>query len=433
MTEGREDVSRRAEPGTSHSSERHSVPPDLRFVGGVMLVLALTLAVFFAVLRPPVGDLVALAGMLSVAAIIAVALGYGAFSFGLIDRSPTIRWVLMGGYAIANVMAFVSVWMTAALMFVNQHDLALATVLLLFAGGIALSLGYVLSVSITGRVSDLSRAARQIAQGDLSTRVPVTGQDELAELAGAFNTMAARLERADEEREELDALRREMVTWVGHDLRTPLTSIRVVVEALADGVVDDPEVQERYLRTARQHVQSLSQLLDDLFDVVQMDARSMKLDRRPACIADLISDTLESFSALASRAGVRLEGSTQPRIGVLPMDVPKVGRVLDNLVLNAIENTPTGGRVHVQAAAVNAGILVQVEDDGKGIGDDVLPHIFERFHQREGGGLQSFQKAGLGLVIAKGIVEAHGGEIGIDSALGEGTRVWFTLPAPGGS
>jgi signal transduction histidine kinase len=407
---------------------RQTLPPHVRFVAAVTLVLALTLVIFFGIARPPVSDLVALAGMLSVAAVVAVALGYGAFTFGLVDRSPTIRWILMGGYAIANILAFVSVWMTAALMFVNQHDLALATVLLLFAGGIALSLGYVLSASITGRISDLSRAARHIARGDLSTRVHVTGQDELAELAGAFNSMAAQLERAEEDRQELDALRREMVAWVGHDLRTPLTSIRVVVEALADGVVDDPETEERYLRTARQHIHSLSQLLDDLFDVVQMDTRSIVLDSQPACIADLISDTLESFSALASRAEVRLVGNTEPHMDALPMDVRKVGRVLDNLVLNAIENTPPGGKVRVKAAGMDSGVLVEVEDDGEGIDDEVLPHVFERFRRREGSRPRDSQKAGLGLVIAKGIVEAHGGEIGVESVVGEGTRVWFSLP-----
>lgn len=407
---------------------RQTLPPHVRFVAAVTLVLALTLVIFFGIARPPVSDLVALAGMLSVAAVVAVALGYGAFTFGLVDRSPTIRWILMGGYAIANILAFVSVWMTAALMFVNQHDLALATVLLLFAGGIALSLGYVLSASITGRISDLSRAARHIARGDLSTRVHVTGQDELAELAGAFNSMAAQLERAEEDRQELDALRREMVAWVGHDLRTPLTSIRVVVEALADGVVDDPETEERYLRTARQHIHSLSQLLDDLFDVVQMDTRSIVLDSQPACIADLISDTLESFSALASRAEVRLVGNTEPHMDALPMDVRKVGRVLDNLVLNAIEHTPPGGKVRVKAAGMDSGVLVEVEDDGEGIDDEVLPHVFERFRRREGSRPRDSQKAGLGLVIAKGIVEAHGGEIGVESVVGEGTRVWFSLP-----
>ena len=401
-------------------------------MGGIALVLATTLVLFFGIAQPPVSDLVALAGMLSVAAVIAVALGYGAFSLGLVDRSPTIRWILMGGYAVANVLAFASVWMTAALMFVNQHDLALATVLLLFAGGIALSLGYVLSASITGRISDLSRGARQIAVGDLSTRVPVTGQDELAELAGTFNTMAAQLELAEKDRQELDALRRELVAWVGHDLRTPLTSIRVVIEALADGVVEDPETHDRYLRTARQHVQSLSQLLDDLFDVVQMNTRSLKLDCRLACIGDLISDTLEGFSALARSQGVVVAGDTEPHLDAVPMDVPKIGRVLDNLVLNAINHTPEGGRVHVDACALGRAVLVEVRDDGEGIDKDVLPHVFERFYPGTGTEPGRARRAGFGLTIAKGIVEAHGGEIGIESVLGEGTRVWFTLPGAGG-
>jgi signal transduction histidine kinase len=336
--------------------------------------------------------------------------------------------MLLGGYALANVLAFLSVWTTALLMFVNQHDLALATVLLLFAGGIALSLGYLLSVSLIGRITELNEAAKRIAQGHLDVRVPVTGRDELAELAEAFNRMAAQLERAEEQQRELDALRRELVTWVGHDLRTPLTSIRVVIEALSDGVVEEPTTVERYLGKARHHIRSLSRLLDDLFDVVQIDAEGMKLQRRSSSIRDLISNTLESFSALAAQQGVKLEGSTDPNVGPVLVDVPKIERVLANLVQNALEHTPAGGLVHLGAAPVADGVRVEVRDTGEGIRAEHLPHVFERFHRGEESRRHGDSAAGLGLAIAKGIVEAHGGRIGIESTIGEGTRVWFTLP-----
>lgn len=413
----------------SRRDRAHHLPPPLPFVGGVALALVLALGVFFGVLHPPMSDLLALTGILSITAVASIALGYGAFRLGWVDRSPTLRWLLLGGYAISNLLAFLSVWATALLMFVNQHDLALATVLLLFAGGIALSLAYLLSVSLTGRITALNRAAQEIARGHLDVRVAVTGQDELAELADAFNRMATQLEEAEAQERKLETLRRELVTWVGHDLRAPLTAIRVVVDALADGVVEDRATIERYLQTAQHHVDSLSRLLDDLFDVARMDAEGLKLELRRGSIHDLISDSLESFAALAAREGVRLEGSLDAGSDPVMMDVAKIERVLANLVHNALQHTAAGDVVHVTGSATEDGVRVEVRDTGAGIQPEVLPYVFERFYRGDRTRRRHAHGGGLGLSIAQGIVEAHGGEIGIESEAGEGTRVWFTLPA----
>lgn len=407
---------------------RQRLPPPLIFVGGVALALALALAIFYSMAQPPMKDLVALACILSVTAAVSIALVHVAFRLGWVDRSPRLRWTLLGGYALSNLLAFLSVWITALLMFVNQHDLALATVLLLFAGGIAMSLGYFLSVSLSGRITKLNLAAKEIAQGHLDVRVPVTGRDEIAELADTFNKMAAQLETAEQQQRELDILRRELIAWVGHDLRMPLTSIRVIVEALADGVVEDPATIERYLQTAQRHIRSLSRLLEDLFDITQIDAGGMKLDRHANSIRDLISDTIEAFSTSARRQEVRLDGSTDPGVDPVFMDVPEIERVLANLINNALKHTPAGGVVHVSASATGEGAQVEVRDTGEGIPAEDLPYVFERFYRCEEDRCRNNGGAGLGLAIAKGIVEAHGGTIGIESTVGEGTRVWFTLP-----
>jgi signal transduction histidine kinase len=219
-----------------------------------------------------------------------------------------------------------------------------------------------------------------------------------------------------------------LVTWVGHDLRTPLTSIRVVVEALADGVVEDPATVDRYLETAQHHICSLSRLLDDLFDIAQIDSEGMKLDRSRGSVGDLISDTLESFSALAEREGVTLEGATDPGVEAVSMDVPKIERVLANLVQNAMQHTPAGGMIQVRAAAIPEGVRIEVEDTGEGIQAEQLPYVFERFYRGDQNRRRGDNGTGLGLAIAKGIVEAHEGDVGIQSRVGEGTRVWFTLP-----
>ena len=404
------------------------LPLPVRFVLGVLLILALSLLAFSLVMRPPMNEVWLMALFLSITALISGLVGYGSYRLGWMDRSPTIRWTLLGGYALASVLTFVNVWLTAKLMFVSQHDLLLATILLLFAGGMAMALGYFLSSTLTNRISTLDEAAQAIAAGDLDVRIPVTGRDEMAVLARTFNQMAAQLQQADRKQQELEALRRDLIAWAGHDLQTPLASVRAIVEALADGVVDDPESVQRYLRTAQKNIQSLSALIDDLFQMSQLDAGGLPLDCADNSLSDLISDTLESFSELANRQGVHLTGSVAAGVDPVYMDVQRIGRVLNNLISNALHHTPEGGSVEVKASPSSQGVLVEIIDGGQGIRPEDLPHVFDRFYRGEKSRNRTTGGAGLGLAIAKGVVAAHGGQIGVESAPGR-TRFFFTLPA----
>ena len=416
------------ERGVVEYPQRRVTLPAL-FVGGVATAVLVALAIFYLLMHPPMGEFGAMAAFLSITAAVSVVAGYGAYRLGWIGRSPRVSWTLLGGYALASGLTFVNVWVTARLMFASRHDLLLATVLLLFAGGIAMSLGYFVSAALMDGIVALSRGAKQIAGGRLDVRVPVAGRDEMAELARTFNEMAAQLEAAEEKQRELDRLRRDLIAWVGHDLQTPLASIRVIVEALADGVVEDPATAERYLRTARRDVESLSRLIDDLFDMAQFDAGGLQLEQRSNSISDLVSDTLETFSALAADQGVTLGGDVAPGVPPVLIDAQQIGRVLANLVSNALRHTPAGGTVEVRARPASGGVLVEVSDTGEGIGDDDLPHVFDRFYRGEKSRSRATGGSGLGLAIAKAIVEAHGGQIGVESAPGEGARFFFTLPA----
>lgn len=407
---------------------RRSSSLPLLFVGGVALTLAVVLWIFYVLMHPPMSDVGAMASFLMITAVISVAAGYGAYRLGWINRSPRVSWTLLGGYALSSVLTFLNVWVTARLMFANQHDLALATILLLFAGGIAMSLGYLMAMALTDRIMTLNVAAKEIAQGNLNVRVSVTGADEMANLARTFNEMAMQLEAAARKQKELDTLRRDLVAWAGHDLRTPLASIRVIVEALADGVVQDSATVQRYLQTAQRDIRSLSQLIDDLFEMAQLDGGGLQLERRFNSISDLISGTLESFSAQAERQGVRLEGSCAPDVDPMWIDAQKISRVLANLVGNALQHTPAGGAVSVCASSTTDGVQVEVADTGEGISPDDLPRVFEQFYRGEKSRSRATGGAGLGLAIAKGIVEAHGGRIWVESKLGRGTRFIFTLP-----
>src|SRR5512137_2523730 len=400
-----------------------------RFVASVLLPVAIGLGLFYLTMNPPMSDVSAMVELMLLTTLLSLVVAFAAYRLGWFTRLPRLQWSLLAVYALAGVLVFLNVWVIARMMFASSHDLMLATILLVFATGIAAAVGLFLSAALTDRIVTLNRAAEQIARGELNTRVDVVGRDELAQLTRSFNTMAAQLELAQAKQQELDTLRRDLVAWVSHDLRTPLTSIRAVLEALADGVVDDPATVQRYFRVAQQDIRSLSHLIDDLFDVSQMDAGGLQLDVAPNSIGDLISDTIERFSETARRQNVQLAGEVQPGTDPVKMDALRIGRVLANLTSNALRHTPVDGQVHLAARRTTSGVEVEVRDTGEGIRPEDLPHVFDRFYRGEKSRSRATGGAGLGLAIARGIVEAHKGTVGIESEAGHGARFVFVLPA----
>lgn len=400
----------------------------LRLLFGILLIIAVSLGIFTLVMSPPSNELALMALFLGITAFVSALAGYAAYRFGWINLSPTLRWTLLGGYGLASILTFFNVWFSAQLMFTSRHDLLLAIILLLFAGGIAMILGYFFSSTLTERILSLQRAAEKLARGDLQTRVPVNGRDELSALANTFNQMAEQLESADQRKRELEAMRRDLVAWASHDLQTPLASMRAILEALSDGVVDEPEMVKRYLITAQRDVMSLSALMDDLFQMSQLDAGGFPLNRAQASLSDLISDTLESFSELAYRESIRLEGKVEADVDPVLMDTQAIGRVLNNLIGNALRHTSAGGEIKVHARRTAQGVEVSVRDTGEGIPAQDVPHIFERFYRGEKSRNRGTGGAGLGLAIAQGIVRAHGGDIRVESQVGKGTQFTFSIP-----
>lgn len=403
-------------------------PRALIFTSGIAVIVLISLGIFYWLMRPPLNDLEHMAQFLSITAAISILIGYGAYRSNWLERAPSLRWVLLGTYILASLLTFLNVWLTARLMFASEHDLMLATVLLVFAGAIAVALGAFITAAITDRLARLRRTTQAIQSGDLSARAEIGGNDEIALLAGSFNQMAQQLQQADQKQKELDALRRDLVAWAGHDLRTPLSSIRLLVEALADGVVSDPQMAQSYLEQTRKNVSTLSLLVDDLFQISQLDAGGVPLNIETASLGDLISDTLESFRELAAQKGVSLSGAAGPGVDPLRIDVLWLGRALNNLVSNAIRHTPAGGSVTVTARLSASQVLIEVQDSGEGIAAADLPHIFERFYRGEKSRSRASGGAGLGLAITRGIIEAHGGFITAESQPGHGACFICRLP-----
>jgi signal transduction histidine kinase len=403
------------------------IPLALRFILGLLAVVALSLGAFYLSMHPPMGDLSLMTLFLGITAGISGVVGYMAYRLGWLEQTPSLRLSILGGYFLANLLTFFNVWITARLMFSDEHDLKLATVLLVFAAGIAMILGLFLSSGITQRIQKLEEVALRLAQGDLTSRAPLRGKDEVAALAVSFNHMVERLQEADRQQRELDRLRRDLVAWASHDLQTPLTAIRVQIEALADGMVDDPATAQRYLRTTQRQVNDLSMLIDDLFQVAQIDAGGLVIQPAACSMSDLISDTLESFTALALESGITLNGSVDPGIDPVVLDARRIGRVFTNLIGNSLRHTPVGGSVTIQARREGGVVIVTVADTGEGINTEDLPHVFERFYRGEKSRNRGKGGSGLGLAIAQGIIRAHGGEITVESRLGVGTTFYIRI------
>ncbi len=363
-----------------------------------------------------------------------VLLAYGAYRLGIIYRLRRLRYILLFTTALTILLFFANVFSTARLMFISEHDYGVTVILLIFAAGTALGFGGFIASALTERISQVADGARRLSQGDLTVRVPVKGNDELAELATTFNSMVTRLEAADVERRALEQTRRDLIAWVSHDLRTPLSALRLLMSALDDDVVEDAATRQRYARTALREIDNLSQLINDLFELAQMDAGRIELRKEATSLSDLISDTLSSLMPVAAEAGIHLTGEVKPGVGLVKLDPQKMGRVLTNLISNGLRHTPPGGAVKVEARRSGERVEVIVRDSGEGIAAPDLPHIFERFYRGEQARVSDRdgqRGAGLGLAIVRGLVEAHGGQIKVESQAGHGST--FTVVMPGGS
>ena len=386
---------------------------------------------------PPTKDIQDLIRFLLISGGISVVLGAAAFRLGLGTRIPSLWITVAVVYLVGGAVVAVNVLYTALNMFLNQHDLALLTILLVFSSVISLFFAFFLSQSIVSRLHSLLDMSRQVAQGDLAARVEVRSQDEIGMLAAELNSMVEQLEIATAEKERLEASRRELIAAVSHDLRTPLASMRAMVEALNDGVVSDSDTISRYLSNIQTETKHLSTLIDDLFELSQIDAGVLKLHLEPTSIEDLVSDTLQGMTAQAEQKKVRLHGHVEGTPVRVPLDAPRMQRVLYNLIQNAIRHTPADGTVTLTAQGKPDRIELVVADTGEGIAPTDLPHIFERFYRGEPARTRSGRAdttgAGLGLAISRGIVEAHGGTIMALSGPGEGATFHVVLPARSGA
>jgi signal transduction histidine kinase len=351
---------------------------------------------------------------------LALYVGFGTLACGvvagvLLRALPTVRLQLAALAVTSVVLPLGAVFLSGVAMFHMGDDVEILAVASAAASAATVA-GLLLARSLANRLDRVRDAAAALAAGDLGSRVADgRGPAELAELATSFDAMAASLE-------DLFDARRELVAWASHDLRTPLASMQAMVEALEDGLGD----ADRYLPALREQVRTLSDLVDDLFELSRIDAGLLVLELSDADVDDLVASCVRALGPQADARGVRLAATMHG--GATARCAPeKVERVLFNLLTNALRHTPSDGTVAVAVDTAADSVRVVVEDTGDGLPPEAARRMFERFWRgdraRTGGG------AGLGLAIARGLVEAHGGSIWAETREGGGARVSFTLPA----
>jgi signal transduction histidine kinase len=328
--------------------------------------------------------------------------GAGLLAAAALRLLPTLRLRLAGLALVAVALPLGAVSVSGIVMFSSGHDM---TLLFVAAASSSVAVGAALLIArgTASGIEQLRAASRRFASGDLHSRAPVTGPAELADLGVSFNEMASNLER-------LFDVRRQLVAWASHDLRTPLASLQAMVEAIEDGLV----APERYLPELREQVRALSMLVDDLFELARIDAGNLTLELTEVRLDPLVESSLRVVEPEARARHIRLEADVNgsPSACCAP---EKVERVLYNLLTNALRHTPSDGSVAVRVRSLEHEVQVTVEDTGSGFDPTAAT------------------KSGLGLAIARGLVELQSGRMWQENRLEGGARVSFTLPAGDGA
>ncbi len=299
----------------------------------------------------------------------------------------------------------------------------------------ALIAGLVLFASLTGRLKRLANAmdAFRRSTAHQAMKLPLTkrghGADDIDRLGLTFTEMAARIEDQMEQLQRSDAMRRELVANVSHDLRTPLATLQGYIETLL--LKDDdlgPEERRSYLEIAIKHCERLSKLVSELLELAKLDSYDIRAAREPFNLSELVQDVVQKFQLMASEKQITLSTRCEKNLPFVNADIGLIERVLENLLENAVHNTPPGGSVRLILTPQQENVAVQVSDTGHGIPTEELAHIFNRFYQLDKSRKSELGHSGLGLAITKKILELHDRSIDVASALDSGTTFSFQLP-----
>ncbi|KYZ78180.1 hypothetical protein AXX12_01150 [Anaerosporomusa subterranea] len=324
---------------------------------------------------------------------------------------------------IREAKAPTAMFLFAPIFGINRAAQAVET-LLIYAllSGMAASivLGYFMSRSLTRPIEDISRAAGSFAKGDFASRTTVTGDHEIGRLGEVFNSMADSLARIEQNR-------RDFLANITHEIRTPIAAIQAMAEALHDGVAG-PELQNRYLETIVGQTRHMDKLVQELLDLAQLEAGELKIVKVKFELFEQLSHVCERFSPMLTEKNIRLEVVESKGELLVAADPMRLEQVLNNLVANAVRHSPPDSVISIKADKGTTFATVSVVDHGEGITSEDLPHIWERFYRAEKSRSRIGGGSGIGLAVTRQLVISMGGDIRVESTVGEGATFSFTLP-----
>ncbi len=345
--------------------------------------------------------------------------------FGSLRRQALIIGALAFAPLALTLVLFVE------LMFVSDHDALLTAAMGVYGALLGLWATRLLSNRVMDDVDALRAGLEAVGAGERELDLKVGGDDELAQVAREVEAMVARLAAAEARREDADAARRSLIAAVSHDLRTPVTALRLLADAV-DDEVGDPETRREYVRRLGVHVRALGALIDDLFELTRIEAGEVTWTMQQVQIAELVEETVAAMAPAASAGGISVRAEIDPALAPATANPERIQRVLFNLIQNAIRHTPADGSVTVRAASSGSTVEIEVADTGEGFAPGDRERVFEAFVQGGDRSSRTDGSAGLGLAISRAIVEAHGGRIWVVDEPGvdgdDGARVRFSLP-----
>jgi signal transduction histidine kinase len=337
--------------------------------------------------------------------------------------------------ALSAVLATaIGVAWAASRMFISHHDLHVLWIVLAGAGAVGVLLAVLLGRRVSAATRSVGEMVRRLGDGNGKLGIgagplPAAVPGELAALVAQLQQTSARLAEAQAQAQALERSRRELVAWVSHDLRTPLAGVRAMVEALEDRVVEDPETVARYYGTMRGEIDRLAGLVNDLFELSRIQSGALALDIESVALDELVGDAVAGAAIAASAKGVDLRGEVGEPSPVVELSTPEMVRVVRNLLDNAIRHTPPGGVVVITAGLDASGEAaeVSVQDACGGIPERDIDSVFEMAYRGDAARTPGDGGGGLGLAVARGLVEAHHGEISVHNQ-GPGCRFTVRLP-----
>ena len=343
---------------------------------------------------------------------------------GRILARLSLRAQFVGVAVLAAAVAIANVFVLSRQMFVSDHDAALVTVVVVFAVGAGIAAALAASSRSAEALEIVDVTAARLGEGDLDARVgEMAAGAELDRLGSTLDTMASRLQEAQATERRAESTRRDLITAVSHDLRTPLASLRAMVEAIDEGVVVDAPTVQHYIGEMRRSVDQLVTMVSDLFELVQLDAGAIEVEGRRVALEDVVGSAVATIAVSAREKGLRLETDLVGVSGVTCS--PRLVRVMQNLLTNAVRHTPADGTVRVNARRTSETLVISVSDTGIGIAPEETSKIFEPFYR--GDPARSGAGSGLGLTLAKRIVEGLGGMISAVD-VDEGARLQIAIP-----